>query len=321
MTGLIAFTLATEDDFWQSQAYSLRENLKKFGLELIIGKMACARATCDITYSDAYAQKNETFFDFASQEKNRILFLDAEVRMHRHLPQQWLNDHRSVLFEVKPLRKNLWHNRSNNTIIYLNDPTINTGQGIWNKAGVDAFKKGAEWARTQDITDFCWYPPACPEPWITQFIDDYIPAVLSSERVQLPDAEASRGIWVSESTIFTHPELHRLEILRNSGNTIGKKRFLNHYQYDLANGLKICEQMKTVSSWDPVDIKLDLLENYGYVFPLNQRPPENLSPSIKRRNFFCYSSGGWIFCPMIGFLSPCDLWDKFAMEFDKDVDD
>ena len=45
MTGLIAFTLATEDDFWQSQAYSLRENLKKFGLELIIGNMFSGKST------------------------------------------------------------------------------------------------------------------------------------------------------------------------------------------------------------------------------------------------------------------------------------
>ena len=314
MTGLIAFTVATEDDFWQSQAYSLSENLKNFGLELIIGKMACARATYS-TYSDAYALKNKTFFDFASQEKNRILFLDAEVRMHRHLPQQWLDDHRSVLFEKKRFRKYIQQYERNNTIIYQDATSINTGQGIWNKAGIDAYKKGAEWARAQDITDFVGFH--CPEPWITRFINDYIPAVLSFDREHIPDGEATRGVWVSGSTIFTHPDIHQT----GQYAKLGKTRFLNHYQCDLANGLKICEKLKNGSSWDPADIKLDLLKNYGYVFPLNQRPPENLSPSIKRRNFLCYSSGGWIFCPRIGLLSPCDIWDKVAMEFDKDVDD
>ncbi len=319
MTGLIAFTLATEDDFWQSQAYSLKENLKKFGLELIIGNMG-ARAVDTSSYNDAWGIKDNAFFDFASQEKNRILFLDAEVRMHRHLPQHWLDDRRSVLFESKAVRVNYnGFNRRSRIDVPWPENIINTGQGIWDKAGVDAYKKGVEYARSEDIVDGNGFH--YPEPWISQFIDDYIPACLSWDREQLPDTEATRGVWVTGSTIFTHPMLHRIEILRKSNNRIGKKRFLNHYQSDLANGLKICEQMKTVSSWDPADIKLDLLDNYGYVFPLNQRPPENLSPSIKRRNFLCYSSGGWIFCPMIGFLSPCDLWDKFAMEFDKDVDD
>ena len=319
MTGLIAFTLATEDDFWQSQAYSLRENLKKFGLELIIGKMG-ATAVDVSSYNDAWSIKDNVFFDFASQEKNRILFLDAEVRMHRHLPQQWLDDHRSVLFEVNPVRVDGYGFNRRSRIKLLFPNSINTVQGIWDKAGIDAYKKGVEYARSEDIVDDLGFH--YPEPWIKQFIDDYIPAVLSFDRVQFPDAEATRGVWVTGSTIFTHPMLHRIEIFRRSNNNkIGKNKFLNHYQYDLANGLKICDKLKTASSWDPVDIKLDLLENYGYVFPLNQRPPENLSPSIKRRNFFCYSSGGWIFCPRIGLLSPCDLWDKFAMEFDKDVDD
>jgi len=319
MTGLIAFTLATEDDFWQSQAYSLKENLKKFGLELIIGNMG-DRAVDVSSYNDAWGIKDNAFFDFASQEKNRILFLDAEVRMHRHLPQQWLDDHRSVLFESKPARVDYTgFNRRSRIDVLWPETVINTGQGIWDKAGVDAYKKGIEYARSEDIVDGHGFH--YPEPWIYQFIDDYIPACLSWDREQLPDAEASRGVWISGSTIFTHPMLHRIEIFHKTNNKLGKKRFLNHYRYDLANGLKICDKLKTVSSWDPADIKLDLVKNHGYVFPLNQRPPENLSPSIKRRNFLCYSSGGWIFCPVIGFLSPCDLWDKFAMEFDKDIDD
>ncbi|NBP64782.1 MAG: hypothetical protein EBU66_09000 [Bacteroidetes bacterium] len=92
MRDIIAFTNISDDPYWCEQAEGLRQNLYSFGIDLVINKQPVAKATDLVSLQDQYHRRDAAFVDFASRERRRVLYLDAEVRMHKSLPQHWMDD-------------------------------------------------------------------------------------------------------------------------------------------------------------------------------------------------------------------------------------
>ena len=295
MTDIIAYVTVTEYDFWQGQAHELKHNLAEFGLELYIDTVNRSRIE-SFDLDSKYSMCDHAFIEFAEQETRRILLLNAEIRMHRPMPQDWIDSDLSVIFYNKP-RLGI---------------DINNGQGIWDSMGVSAYRRAMDIVRERGLTQ------EEVEENTVQWLGPHIKASMSLDRFAEPDADATRGYWRGPSTVFTHPYIDGLSLraartkLKDAVTKIPLLRhrdLINHFSPDDENLARIIyDHMlhKKFAKWSTADLPMS-----GPVTDILSDPPGNLF-TVPGNNHLVYSISDWKFCPSLGLCAPVLDWPRSA---------
>ena len=215
----------------------------------------------------------------------KIMRLDAEVRMHRPLPDSWLAAD-NVLFEPYPIVKHPW---------YI---AINTGHMILSESSIPFL----------DILKECilaCIPPdgdtGLPASGHGHQIEDewpsaialrlskinYVKERLCHDRRLGAGCAVNRGLWLEPQTVLTHPAIHNWSWygagLHLKANEITETMFVNHFapQADLKKVIMIAELL------------------------IRQNGNANLWRSIGREiSGGIYECDGWIFSPSEGKTAP-----------------
>ena len=308
MHDVVAFTNISQDPYWCDQAEGLKENLKRFNIDLVINKIQKDAANDDDSLRDHYMHRVEGFLDFGRSETRRVFFLDAEVRMHQPLPVRWL-DNVNVAFHV--------HGRTIN-LTGIDGKTytlaINTGQGIWNKSGQMDFRRAFDQAL--DSLDKLGYYEE--EAFIKDHLGDHLVEKLSLDRFSDVDCAAARGFWVNDHTILTHPYLHNIKFFFSNPNRLGinritKEFFVAHFSPDdltLARKIaKLLRSGKDLEKWSTNELPIEEI-----TFPISARPPKFLPDQIKNSDANCYKIKDWFFCPQLLLTAPISEWDNNAYQ-------
>lgn len=301
MKNLVAFTNISCDDEWKSTAYELKDNLKRFDIDLVINISDADRANNVTDLQKQYSIRDSAFLAFARSENRRILYLDAEVRMHQTLPPAW-HDDVTVVFYVQG--RDIRCTGADGCLYKF---PINTGQGIWNKQGVSAYEKAVD-ACLENINGLGFYDE---EAYIADYLDfDHIKSKIAMNRIQDKGCEATRGFWLTDKTIFTHPYLHNVKNYDMASNNMGIPTMTS--EYFLAH---FCPEDLSVAK-----SLLDFMLKYGIVdqlpfepetaFSLATNPPANIPSGLSRRSDPCYVIKDWIFCPTLSLLAPSNIWSK-----------
>jgi hypothetical protein len=305
MRDIIAFTNISDDPYWCEQAEGLRQNLYSFGIDLVINKQPVAKATDLVSLQDQYHRRDAAFVDFASRERRRVLYLDAEVRMHKSLPQHWMDDI-TVAFYFYGRKIT---SKGVDGIDY--EFAINTGQGIWNKDGKHAYEKTIIQA-LEHLDKLGFYDE---EAFIASNLGPHIREELCMERRYDYGCAATRGFWITENTVFTHPYLHNINHYYKGINSlemtfITEEFFLAHFSptdLPLADKVMNLLQEGKNDSWTTENLPLE-----GLTFSLNTQPPKFLPKHLKKSNAPCYMILDWIFCPNLMLTAPISEWDNNA---------
>ena len=303
MKKLIAFTHISGDEQWKATADGLRENLRQFDIELVIDVGDTAPAHNAIDLHLQYSLRDAAFLDFSRSETRKILYLDAEVRMHKPLPAYWQDDISVVFYNRGRDFKQTGADGSSYVF------PINTGQGIWNRQGIEAYNKGVD-ACLQNIDGLGFYDE---EAYISQFLTfEHVKSYIAMDRIKDEGCEASRGLWVTDNTIFTHPSLHNISIYYNNSNSIGipnitSEYFIAHYSPDdLSSALALRNFMLCYGMMEKLPFEPET------AFELANKPPANLPQGLSRRSDPCYVYKDWIFCPSLRLLSPSHIWPNLC---------
>lgn len=301
MKNLVAFTNISCDDEWKSTADGLKDNLKKFDIDLVINISDADRAATITDLQKQYSLRDSAFLSFARSENRRILYLDAEVRMHQPLPLSWEDDVTVAFYvqgrDIKCTGADGFPYRF----------PINTGQGIWNKQGVSAYEEAVNQCLA-NIGGLGFYDE---EAYIADYLDfDHVRSRIAMNRVQDTGCEATRGLWLTDKTIFTHPYLHNIKNYEMASNNMGIPTMTGEY---------------FLAHFSPEDLSaaralLDFMLRYGIVeklpfepetaFSLATKPPANIPIGLARRSDPCYVIKDWIFCPSLGLLAPANIWSE-----------
>jgi hypothetical protein len=223
----------------------------------------------------------------AINRHDKVMRLDAEVRMHRSLPDDWL-DNDNVLFEPYPMIKDPF---------YI---AINTGQMILGRSGKHFLEILIECMLGMIPPDGDTRLPASGE---MHQIEDELPSSIAIRLSKIKFAKerlcydrrlsancsANRGSWLEESTVLTHPAVHNWDWpgagLSKVEGKLGHRNFINHF----------------APHW-PVDkveylTKLLLLRNSNH----NQ-----WSKFAELTGQDEWQSQGWTFIPKQGLVRPND---------------
>lgn len=295
MSNIIAYVTVTEDDFWQNHAAELRDNLAQFGLELYIDTVSRSRIE-SFDLESKYSMCDHAFIEFAEQESRRVLLLNAEIRMHKPMPQEWIDSNLSVIFYNKPRSLGI---------------DINNGQGIWDRMGVAAYRRAMDVVRERGLTQ------EEVEENTVEWLGPHIKASMSLDRFVEPDAEATRGYWIGPSTVFTHPYIDGLALRARRTLLVDPvtqmpylrhRDFINHFSpddeqltarvYDLV--------LRNIKIWSPYELPLT-----GPVRDIKEDMPGNLF-KLPGGNHLVYSIDDWKFCPSLGLLAPQVDWPQHA---------
>lgn len=292
MSAIIAYVTVTEDAFWQGQAAELKDNLAAFGLELYIDTVSKTKIESNDLESK-YHMCDHAFVKFAQQESRRILLLNAEIRMHKPLPQAWIDSDSSVIFYNKPRL----------------GVDINNGQGIWNKNGVAAYQ------RAMDIVSSNDWPQEDVEDNTVQWLEPHIKASMSLDRFAEPDADATRGYWVGSKTIFTHPYIDGLSLRSKKHKQLDPvtkmpllrhRDFINHFSPNDDAVLRSVYQQLVSLQKSIKGVALD-----ATVVELEMDLPGNLTIKPKSTHLV-YQVAGWKLCPSLGLVAPKEDWASQA---------
>lgn len=305
MHDIVAFTNISDDPYWCDQSDELKENLLKFDIDLIINKQQVSRANDLRSLQDHYHRRDAAFVDFAIREKRRVLYLDAEVRMHKPLLDKWMDDVTVAFY---------FYGRHVTTVGKdgLNyEFAVNTGQGIWNSDGKVAYAKTIDQA-LEGLDKLGFYDE---EAFIAGNLGPHVKEEICLERRKDHGCSATRGFWRTENTIFTHPYLHNITYYYQRSNnlsviTIPEEFFLAHFSPDdLEFAIKILLLLKSRSpdQWSIYDLPIE-----GLTFSLNSNPPKLLPPSFHKSDAPCYLIKDWIFCPQLLLTAPSYEWKNNA---------
>lgn len=295
MNDIIAYVTVTEDDFWQSQAQELQHNLGEFGLELYIDTVNRDRIE-SFDLDSKYSMCDHAFIEFAEQESRRVLLLNAEIRMHRPMPQDWIDSGLSVIFYNKPRL----------------GTDINNGQGIWDKSGVAAYRRAMDIVRERGLTQ------EEVEENTVEWLGPHVRASMSLDRFVEPDADATRGYWRGPSTVFTHPYIDGLALRASRTmliDPVTKIPLLRHR--DLINHFSPDDEQLTrtvydhmlhnkSARWSTADLPIA-----GPVTDINTDAPGNLDIA-PGSNHLVYKIADWKFCPSLGLCAPVIDWARSA---------
>jgi hypothetical protein len=305
MHDIVAFTNISDDPYWCDQAQRLQENLSRFDIDLVVNKQAVSRASDLKSLQAHYHRRDAAFIDFAMQEQRRVLYLDAEVRMHKPLLNKWMDDVTVAFYfygrHVTSLGKD--------GLDY--EFAINTGQGIWNAAGKSAYARTIDQA-LENLDTLGFYDE---EAFIAANRGPHVKEELCLERRRDHGCAATRGFWVTDKTIFTHPYLHNITYYYQGANTLSvttitEEFFLAHFSPDdLDFALRILQLLK---SRKPDQWSINHLPIEGLTFALSSNPPRLLPSAFIKSDAACYLIKDWIFCPQLMLTSPLDEWKNNA---------
>jgi hypothetical protein len=167
----------------------------------------------------------------AIKDHGKIMRLDAEVRLHKELPQAWI-DNDNVLFEPYPIIKDP---------LYI---AINTGQMILAPSGISFLETLTECMLAMIPPDGDTRLPITGE---RHQIEDELPSgialrlskinyireKLCYDRSLDSTCAANRGLWIGPDTVLTHPALHNWDWpgagLSSKEGSYWSRDFVNHY--------------------------------------------------------------------------------------------
>jgi hypothetical protein len=167
----------------------------------------------------------------AIKDHGKVMRLDAEVRLHKALPQSWI-DNENVLFEPYPSIKEP---------LYI---AINTGQMILGRSGIDFLEILIECMLGMIPPDGDTSLPVTGE---AHQIEDELPSGIAIRLSKLNHIKeklcydrklsfscaANRGLWIGSDTILTHPALHNWDWpgagLASKDDLYWIRDFINHF--------------------------------------------------------------------------------------------
>ena len=268
------------DDKMLSYAEEQAENVRSFGLDHTIIRMPDVES-----YSpELWVHMWDLTMD-AIHAYGKIMRLDAEVRLHKSLPVEWIEND-NVFFRPYPITKKPY-------II------INTGQIILGKSSLEFCQMHKECmlamvppGSTLKDNDFHF-----DEEYIATFSIrlsrvNYFQENLKMDRSFPMQCSVNRGTWIEESTIMTHPGIHNWSYI-NGGmypldNIVHPSIIINHFDGKLEIGMLL--------------VKLMLEKKTGLIW----------NKLAKHVQDDWYYAGGWYFNPSEGLCSPKDYWPKFS---------
>lgn len=167
----------------------------------------------------------------AIEKHKKIMRLDAEIRIHKPLPQTWL-DADNVLFQPWPLIK---------TPFYI---ATNTGQMVLSESGIPFLRILIKCMRAMIPPDGDTSLPLSGPGHVVE--DEWPSGIaialsgiefhqerLSHDRRLAANCAANRGLWLEENTVLTHPALHNWGWpgtgLSQVEGTITINSFCNHF--------------------------------------------------------------------------------------------
>lgn len=309
----IGFTVVSKDDFWQEKAIGLKNNLNQHAIDLEIFTVDLDR--CD-DYSQMrryYRMKDEAFLDFASQQNRRVWLLDAEIRIIKPIPTDWIDADISVIFS-----KDIPYRHKDGRMCYMD-----TGESIFDRTGVIAYKHAVDIA-IEASTDSPYYD-------VEAFLhitmkNDFISETIAMDRMKSDGlARASRGNWYNSNTVLVHPYDHnwrtsQLE-LNNGIETyrLSEKDFFNHFypgDQRMANMIYDALESDAINDQRWLSMPVCKFPAAGYVKMLSAIAPKRLSKSYAKLNLPCYRIADWIFCPNIRLAAPESEWIERAYFLD-----
>lgn len=281
MTAPVAITFV--DAKMLDIALGQKDNFNSFGIRHEIIRIDDVRAYTTNLWLDLI----DLTID-AIHKHGKVMRLDAEVRIHRPLPQHWL-DNGNVLFEPYPLIKEPFYT------------AINTGQIIFDESGLEFLR----------ILKECMLSMIPPDDDTTltsmgegYHVEDELPSCFAirlskikyvKERLKferrLPLAcAANRGTWLDEGTVLTHPAMHNWSWVGGGKfhrfDSIRDDVFLCHYDGDIIKGEFLIKMMKSGDG------------------PMWAKITKEISRGI-------YEDGGWIFNPKDCTLAPKEFWPQY----------
>lgn len=268
------------DDKMMNIAVEQSENMKQFGLDHEI-----------INISDVGAYDTHLWIHLADlmmdaiNRHGKIMRLDAEVRLHKPLPQHWL-DNDNVFFQPYPFIKSPYF------------AAMNTGQMIVGRSGL-------EFCRLLKECMIGLIPPDgdtnldgtghhIADDIVTSAIAirvsgvEYVQEYLKMDRTIDKVCAANRGNWIEESTILTHPTIHNWNY-HGAGmlplmELVPASIIMNHFQGDVGIArliIKLLRDRNQGNMWDKLARRLD--------------------------DGWC-AAGGWYFQPSTGLCAPEEHW-------------
>lgn len=167
----------------------------------------------------------------AIERHGKVMRMDAEVRIHKPLPQIWL-DSENVLFQPWPLLKKPF---------YI---ATNTGQMILSESGIPFLKTLKQCMQAMIPPDGDTSLKSSGENHVIE--DEWPSSIaialsnlqfhqerLSHDRRLNANCAANRGLWLEGDTVLTHPALHNWEWagagLSQVEDTITINSFYNHF--------------------------------------------------------------------------------------------
>lgn len=333
MDRLIACTWVT--DGYLDLALEQTENLARFNIEHVIIRDPISQQDHDtptfINKHPFIVTKDRAQCDFLRSlpaRYSRVLFLDAEIRLHQPIPDHW---NRTVL----------WHNNP----VWLSGRSrymkrINVGQMIWHREDENLFRDSISFALNElpgydiemaidaiigddiqiEFLRGVWFPKLYQgysaardhrDYANSQGLDRYNPRIVGTMAF-LDTKTATAGYSrYDESIILTHPPLYRkkLEILHEHNDREIMSMFIEHFLVAVSNN-------DTIAAW-----KLFHWFNKGStggdlaatdVGDLVSCWPQNIDPIYQGHlgHHRVYRYKEWLLCPSLSLAAPADHWNK-----------
>ena len=183
-----------------------KENFNSFGIEHIIYSLDDVEL-----YDTALWLKLIDLTVDAINKYDKILRLDAEVRIHKNLSEEWLQSE-NVLFQPLPVVKKPFY------------VAINTGQIILSKSGLKFLHILKECMLSMIPPD---NDTSLPHSGNGNYVEDEWPSCMAIRLSKIKfkqeylcydrrlnaNCSANRGLWVESNTILTHPGIHNWELI------------------------------------------------------------------------------------------------------------
>lgn len=264
------------DDKMLPYAEEQRENVKSFGLEHTIIRIPDVESYTPELWVHMFDLTVDAIYEYG-----KILRLDAEIRLHKPLPEEWIKND-NVFFRPYPITKKPYF-------------IINGGQIILGKSSL-------EFCRMLKECMLAMVPPGSSLSDTDFHFDDEYPATFAARLSQVEYVQehlkmdrsfpmkcsVNRGTWLEDSTIMTHPSLHNWTY-SNSGmypldNVVPQSVIINHFDGELDVALLV--------------VKLMMDQKSGSIWNKLAEPVRD----------GWYYVGGWFFNPETGFCAPKENW-------------
>lgn len=195
MASVRAYCVITQDDHYQSLAQGLVSNFGDHGISVEVETVRLPRARTQEDRVARYRMKDQHFVRYARSHTSATWLLDAEVRLIRPPPQEWLSGDQSVWFQLWSPRSH-WHQR------------INTGHSIVHPSALAHYESAMRQAEQAIVTSghqhynvehYLTPSHLLPAQWCRLCEDREAPIQHHGQAV--------RGTWLESEAVIAHPFL------------------------------------------------------------------------------------------------------------------